>query len=352
MAYPHLIHGIWSPQFFTGTRIRIKNGGDPYKSPTRKRIHGKIDDLSNVDFISSNVNSSRQEALLYIFEDNEAVIKMIIKGRSTCNEPCFQNPQSCSWLVVWQNQCGPQDLNQIHWHQEPTRRHIDKGKFHTWWMETIFCVCFNISHFSYINSLEAMSKRTQEDAGEERVTAKSKPMMNLVSRQRVRDPNVLASTVWESPVKTKSESQNVSLSSWNEHSNQERWDLWWALAPSDDSQHGTLTTSGLLKCGKKCRTQVQGDPYMTSLPSMMIWRHRHIKPFSEITIILEQSKWSIAKDVGPFSRRCNARYRQTFYDLVNVCVFDIGSHCIHGKELLKQFAFHQKIQGNISLWNK
>ena len=41
-----------------------------------------IDDLDNVDFISSNVNSSRQEALLYIFEDNEAVIKMIIKGRS------------------------------------------------------------------------------------------------------------------------------------------------------------------------------------------------------------------------------------------------------------------------------
>ena len=33
--------------------------------------------------------------------------------------------------------------------------------------------------FSSINSLEAMSKRTQEDASEERVTAKSKPMMNL-----------------------------------------------------------------------------------------------------------------------------------------------------------------------------
>ena len=30
----------------------------------------------------SNVNSSHQEALLYVFEDNEAVIKMIIKGRS------------------------------------------------------------------------------------------------------------------------------------------------------------------------------------------------------------------------------------------------------------------------------
>ena len=51
-------------------------------SPKRKKIPGKIDDLNNVDFISSNVNSSRKEALLHIFEDSEAVIKMIIKGRS------------------------------------------------------------------------------------------------------------------------------------------------------------------------------------------------------------------------------------------------------------------------------
>ena len=41
-----------------------------------------FDDLDNVDFLSSNVNSSRQEALLCVFEDNEAVNKMIIKGRS------------------------------------------------------------------------------------------------------------------------------------------------------------------------------------------------------------------------------------------------------------------------------
>ena len=61
-----------------------------------------------------------------------------------------------------------------------------------------------------------MSKRTQKDLGEERVTAKSKPMMNLVSRCSVRDPNVLASTASESPGKTKSESQNVPLSSLNE----------------------------------------------------------------------------------------------------------------------------------------
>ena len=74
---------------------------------------------------------------------------------------------------------------------------------------------FNISHFSSVNSLEAMSKRIQEDAGEERVTAISKPMMNLVSRYSVKDPNVVASTASESPGKTKSESQNVPLSSLN-----------------------------------------------------------------------------------------------------------------------------------------
>ena len=56
--------------------------GDPYKFSTRKKIHGMIDDPDNVDFTSSNVHSSRKEALLYIFEDNGAVTKMIIKGRS------------------------------------------------------------------------------------------------------------------------------------------------------------------------------------------------------------------------------------------------------------------------------
>ena len=60
-----------------------------------------------------------------------------------------------------------------------------------------------------------MSKRTQEDVGEERVTARSKPMMNLVSRYRVRDPSVLVSTASESPGETKSESQNVPLSLFN-----------------------------------------------------------------------------------------------------------------------------------------
>ena len=74
---------------------------------------------------------------------------------------------------------------------------------------------FNISHFCSINKCKAISKRTQEDASEERVTAKSKPMMNLVSRCSERTLDVLASIASESPGKTRHESQ-LPLSSRNE----------------------------------------------------------------------------------------------------------------------------------------
>ena len=42
----------------------------------------KIDQLSDVDYLSTNTHSSQGESQLYIFEDNEAVIKIIISGRS------------------------------------------------------------------------------------------------------------------------------------------------------------------------------------------------------------------------------------------------------------------------------
>ena len=54
----------------------------PHMIHKRKQSQRVINVLDNVDFIPSNVQSSHQEALLYVFEDNEAVIKMIIKGRS------------------------------------------------------------------------------------------------------------------------------------------------------------------------------------------------------------------------------------------------------------------------------
>ena len=51
------------------------------KTPTNKRKH-KVDQLSDVDHVPTNTHSSHGESQLYTFEDNEAVIKMIIKRRS------------------------------------------------------------------------------------------------------------------------------------------------------------------------------------------------------------------------------------------------------------------------------
>ena len=47
---------------------------------------------------------------------------------------------------------------------------LTKGNFTRDEWNHVLCL-FNISHFSSTNCLEVMSKRTQEDAGEERVTA-------------------------------------------------------------------------------------------------------------------------------------------------------------------------------------
>ena len=83
---------------------------------------------------------------------------------------------------------------------------LTKGNFTRDEWNHLLCL-FNISHFSSTDCFEVMSKRTQKASGEERVTAKSKPMMNLVSRCSERTPDVLQSTASQSLVKTRHESQ-------------------------------------------------------------------------------------------------------------------------------------------------
>ena len=142
--------------------------GRPVKISNVKEISWKDDDLNNVDVISSNLKSSRKEALLYIFEDNEAVIKMIMKGRSpTMRHVSRTHRVALDWLFDRINLEAKIQI-QIHLYQNPTRRHADKGstvlkrcrkehkedagevrvtakpslrsndKFHTWWLETSF----------------------------------------------------------------------------------------------------------------------------------------------------------------------------------------------------------------------
>ena len=73
-----------------------------HQQNVRKQIpttHTNLD-LTNTDNVPSNGTHSGSKAVLYVFEDNEAVTKMIIKKPKSHNETCVKNPQSCFGLVV------------------------------------------------------------------------------------------------------------------------------------------------------------------------------------------------------------------------------------------------------------
>ena len=110
-VYPHLIYGIWSSQFLE-TRIRvIKN------KETRLWTNVKfVQHLTRV----KNENNLKEWSLIWTmlifflkrqsFSSGSFVLRVWRqrssdqddhKGKKPDNETCFQNPQSCAWLVVW-----------------------------------------------------------------------------------------------------------------------------------------------------------------------------------------------------------------------------------------------------------
>ena len=163
-------------------------------------------------FIPSNVKSSHQEALLYVFEDNEAVIKMIFKGRSpTMRHVSRTHRVALDWLFdrinldpkSKSNTLTPKTNSQTYWPREIS--HVISG--------IICCVRLTFA----ISVLPIVLKWCRKERKGERVTAKSKPMMILVSRCSERTPDVLTSTASESPGKTRYESQMPLSSRTEQH---------------------------------------------------------------------------------------------------------------------------------------
>ena len=76
-------------------------------SSTRKKNQTKIStkhgssDLFHVDNVHSNVKFSQSIAMLYVFEDNEAVMKMIIKGRSPSMRHVSRIHRVCLTELTW-----------------------------------------------------------------------------------------------------------------------------------------------------------------------------------------------------------------------------------------------------------
>ena len=82
---------------------------------------------------------------------------------------------------------------------------LTKGNFTRDEWNHLLCL-FNISHFSSTVCSDSMAKRSQQDSGEERVTAKWRPMMSLIARV----PSNVSSSTSVSPEK-------------RSHGNQDPW---------------------------------------------------------------------------------------------------------------------------------
>ena len=111
---------------------------------------------------SSNVQSARQEALLYVFEDNEAVIKMIIKGRSpTLRHVSRTNRVALDWLFDRITLVPKIQLTYIDTKNQLADI-LTKGNFTRDEWNHLLC-WFNISHFSSTVCSEVMSKKRKKN---------------------------------------------------------------------------------------------------------------------------------------------------------------------------------------------
>ena len=171
------------------SRVSDRSGKPESDEHKHHRSHNKIDVMKDIDAVLSNLQPARQEALLYVFEDNEAVIKMIIKGRSpTMRHVSRTHRVALDWLFDRINLDSKIQIKYIDTKNQLADI-LTKGNFtRDEWNHLLNL--FNISHFSSAACTAAMAKRAQQVSGEERVTAESRPMMNLTARM----PSVVSSS--------------------------------------------------------------------------------------------------------------------------------------------------------------
>ena len=257
---------------------------------------------------------------------------------------------------------------------------------------------FNISHFSSTVCSDTMAKRSRQDSGAERVTAKSRPMMNLIART----PSFVSSSISVSPGKKHYGSQDP----WKSDAGKDRsgrpdkgTD---SFEASDHHYHEQFmescssTNYSKLDDDRVCSSQMWKTETTTydrsGRPDENSWRMvRKVRPDHEeilldgttqsvrngetlrdrsgrpdninsqevarpqnfvmgndetelelsvrIKIIRKSGEWSCAEKTE-MNFQCCRRWRKTFYDLENVYGCNNGISSIHGKEFPKQSEFH------------
>ena len=162
----------------TGVETRI--------TPKIEQVLARNVDLSNIDQVPSNAHLSEKESKLYIFEDNEAVMKVIIKDRSpTIRHVSRTHRFALDWLFdrIYQD---PQVQIMYVESQNQLADTLTKGSFtRDEWHNLLHLInimndtTFSGSHFYSHSFLSAgkqseMSRRSQESSSLGSPTAKAR----------------------------------------------------------------------------------------------------------------------------------------------------------------------------------
>ena len=353
-----------------------------------------------MDCVPSNVQSSRQEALLYVFEDNEAVVKMIIKGRSpTMRHVSRTHRVALDWLFDRINLDPKIQIKDIDTKNQLADI-LTKGTFTRDEWNHLLCL-LNISHFSSTVCSETLAKRLQQDSGEE--TSHSKTATNDEPHCKGAIERIILD--FSKPGEEKLWNQDP----WSKNAEKEerpgRPDVGSDRKTASDSYHAEFIESSflsmLLKVGwKPCLVFSRVENWYwdvraigetrcnflvndTRIPTRFLsrgnsawWNRaircewgntswdigaswyrfsrrgmastiRHWKRWSRITkvsrikIIRESGEWSSAEKTET-NFKCHRRWRETFHDLGNVHDCNNGIGSFHGKELPEQLSIHCK----------
>ena len=173
----------------TPTNPAARNCSRNHKSKPKQKGNRDVEHLSHVDYVTTNANSSQGECQSYIFEDHEAVVKMIMKGRSpTMKHVSRTHRVALDWLFDKINLDPKIQIKYV----EAKNQLADmftKESFTRYEWDHLFRL-LNIMNFSmsscshYLSNRKqsVVSKGTQESISEEAsAVAKPRPM-NLVSR--------------------------------------------------------------------------------------------------------------------------------------------------------------------------
>ena len=226
-----------------GDLLHSKPSNKNTNTQTKIQLQDKDLELSNVDHVSANAKSSQQAAMLYIFKENEAVIKVIIEDRS----PTMRHVSRTYRVALdW-------SIDRINWDPKIQIKYMDtnhqlediltKGNFTRDEWNNLLRL-FNISDHSSNNELLKMAKRVQDGTGEERAIAKSRPTMNLVSQTLARSSMAQRSDASNRPGTHSASSEDLGLIS------------------SRNLLQGTrirTTQHRVLKCGKRKQNDKRRD---------------------------------------------------------------------------------------------